>query len=232
MSVTVPAAPAGQKVYAGWLTGGPRVILQSWDTLTTVAAILDSDGAKITAGFGKWDQVAIPRGDPFTQWTGRALVEMTLAIIFDGWGVTLRSVESDIATLEALATKQGGATSPAQLRIWGPVPRAGLSWVITGLDYGDVIRDTGSGARVRQAMVVHLMEYRAETQVAQMPRAAAQPKPPQKYKVKKGDTLKTIAAKQLGSSGKWQLIAKANKGLRGIPIPKSFIGKTIKIPAK
>jgi nucleoid-associated protein YgaU len=77
-----------------------------------------------------------------------------------------------------------------------------------------------------------LLEYRAEQQVAQMPRARATPKPPTKYKVKKGDTLKSIAARLLGASNKWQVIEKANKGLRGWKIPAKFVGKTIKVPPR
>jgi nucleoid-associated protein YgaU len=79
---------------------------------------------------------------------------------------------------------------------------------------------------------VHLLEYRSEEHAATTRRAAAKPKPVQKYKVKHGDTLKSIAAKFLGNSNKWEVIAKANKGLRGWQIPRSFIGKTIKVPSK
>lgn len=216
---------------AGWLTGGHTVRIQAWAFRLEVTALLGPDGGIITAGFGDWQAVSIPRGDPFTQWQGRTLFEMTLDLMLDGWSAH-RSVEADIAKLERLATRIPGTLAPTQVRIWGPIPKPGLAWVITGIDYGDVIRDPRTGQRWRQAMTLKLMEYREETQVAQLPRAAATKKPPQKYKVKKGDTLKTIAAKYLGSSGKWQQIVKANKGLRGFNIPKSFIGKTIQIPPK
>ena len=216
---------------AGWLTGGPTVRIQAWAFALEVSALLGPDGGKLTAGLGTWQEVSIPRGDPYTQWQGRALFGMDLDLIFDGWA-TGRSVESDMAKLERLATRVPGTVSPTQVRIWGAIPKPGLAWVIASVEYGDVIRDTATGQRLRQEVTLKLMEYREETQVAQLPRATATKKPPQKYKVKKGDTLKTIAAKYLGSSGKWQQIAKANTGLRGFTIPKSFVGKTIKIPPK
>jgi len=223
--------PPSKQKGAGWLTGGHTVRIQAWAFNLEVKALLGPDGGKLTAGLGAWEEVAIPRGDPFTQWQGRTLFGMDLDLLFDGWSAQ-RSVEPDLAKLERLATRVPGTLAPTQVRIWGAIPKPGLAWVIASLDYGDVIRDPRTGSRFRQEVTLKLMEYREETQVAQLPRAKATKKPPQKYKVKHGDTLKSIAAKYLGSSGKWQQIAKANKGLRGFTIPKSFIGKTIKIPPK
>jgi LysM repeat protein len=218
-------------VHSGALVGGKYVVIQAWSVNLAVIGVLGPDGMKLTGGLGDWEEVRIPRGEPFSQWKGRALFTATLDIIFDGWGVTPRSVEPECKNLESLARRIPGMVSPSNLRIWGAVPKAGLSWVITSIDYGDVIRAPRSGARLRQQCTLHLLEYRAEATVASM-RAAATPKPPQKYKVKKGDTLKSIAAKALGSSSKWHTIEKKNKGLRGWRIPKSFIGKTILIPPK
>jgi LysM repeat protein len=222
----------GTWVHSGWLTGGKYVTIQAWSVQLKVTGILGPEGMKITSGYGEWEEVRIPRGDPYSQWKGRPLFTATLDIILDGWGANPRSIETGCKNLDTLGQRIPGMVSPTNVRIWGPVPKAGLSWVITSIDYNDVIRDPRSGVRFRQQCLVHLLEYRAEETVAAMPRAKATPKPPQKYKVKKGDTLKSIAAKLLGNSNKWQLIEKKNKGLRGFQIPKSFIGKTILVPPK
>lgn len=208
-------------------------MVQAWGLLLQFRALLGADGAKLTQAYGSWEEVPIPRGDPFIMWKGRQLYGMTLNVIFDGWGLHPKSVEPDLKTLETLATRIPGTLQPTNVRLFGAVPKAGLSWVITQVDYDSgEIRDSRSGQRLRQEVHIHLMEYRAETAVAQLPRAAATPKPPQKYKVKKGDDLKKIAAKLLGKSSKWQLIEKANKGLRGFKIPAKFIGKTLIVPPR
>jgi LysM repeat protein len=186
----------------------------------------------ITGGGPAWEEVKIPRGDSYCQWNGRQLYTANLDILFDGWGPTRRSVEPEIKTLDQLANRLPGMLTPPRLRIWGAIPKWGLAWVVTGIDYGDTIRDIHSGNRVRQACTVHLLEYNGEGAVAISPRAAAQPKAVQKYKVKRGDTLKSIAAHFLGNSNRWQVIEQANKGLRGWQIPASFIGKTILVPPK
>ena len=231
--VPYAALPKSAMSHAGGLIGSKYVIVQAWGLSLQFGGLLGPDGGKITQAFGQWEEVPVPRGDPFTMWKGRSLFAMTLDVIFDGWGVTPRSVEPEIKILETLASRIPGTLAPPNVRIWGAIPKAALSWVITQVDYDDgTIRDARTGARVRQEVHIHLLEYRDEKTVAQLKRAAATPKPPQKYKVKKGDDLKKIAAKLLGASGKWQRIEKANKGLRGWRIPKSFIGKTIKVPPK
>jgi hypothetical protein len=217
-------------VPTGQLTGGPHVRIQAWQLAIEIKAMLGENGAKLTGGFGQWDEVSVPRGDPFTVWKGRSLLAMDLDIIINGWGVSPHSVEPGIKNLETLATRISGTLEPQPIRLFGAVPHTNLPWVITSLDWGDAIRDSASGVRFRQQVTLKLLEYRAETTVANLPRATAQPKKVTKYKVKKGDDLKKIAAKLLHASGKWQLIEKANKGMRGFKLDKKWIGKTIKIP--
>jgi LysM repeat protein len=103
---------------------------------------------------------------------------------------------------------------------------------VDGVDWGDALRDPKTGRRVRQACVMHLMEYREETEIASLRAAAAPGAPPRKYTVKKGDDLKKISTKMLGKSSRWPEIEKLNPGLRGWKIPDNMIGKTIKVPAK
>lgn len=230
--VPYKALSGATMAHGGWLTGGAWVHMQAWGLQLSLTALLGADGGQITQSGGAWDEVAIPRGDPFTQWKGRQLYAMNLHLIFDGWGVRPHSVEPGLKTLETLTNRIPGTLAPTNVRMWGAIPKAGLSWVITKVTYDSCIRDPTTGERLRQEVHVELLEYRTERAVASLPRAAATPKPPQKYKVKKGDDLKKIAARLLGKSSRWPQIVKVNKGLRGFTIPKSFIGKTIKVPPR
>lgn len=215
----------------GQLTGGHHVTLQAWTVQLQVTALLGEAGGKLTAGYGAWEQVAVPRNQALTQWTGQTLLGMDLDLLFDGWGAQ-RSVEGDLAKLVKLATRQPGMLTPPSLRIFGATPAPATRWVITGLTWGDALRSFRTGQRLRQAVTVQLLQYREETDLIALPRAKAAAKPPRKYKVKRGDDLKKIAARMLGKSSRWQQIAKANKGMRGFKLGASWVGKTIKVPPR
>lgn len=213
----------------GRLTGGQKVMLQAWTVNLSVTCLLGADGAKITGGFGTWETVAVPRNLALTQWQGQALMTMDISLMIDDWH-RQNSVEPALKKLEALAVRQPGMLTPPSLRLVGPVPYPKLRWVITGIDYGDALRNKRTGARMRQELTVHLLQYRAETDLMELPRAKATAKPPRKYKVKKGDDLKELAKRFYHNAKKWQLIEKANKGMRGYKLPAKWVGKTIVIP--
>jgi len=227
---TLPPAPTRQ--VAGHLAGGHSIAIYALTRPTHVTAQLAEAGAKLTAGFGKWEEISVPRGQPFTQWIGGTLKTMDIELLLDGWH-TQKSVERTIAELEQLATVAGAQPpsgepiTPSPVRIIGAVPHAELTWVIAGIDFGDQLRDLATGARLRQALTLHLMEYVAETTVGALAAAAA----PRKYKVKHGDDLRKLAARFLGRSSRWPEIVKLNKGLRGWKLASKMIGKTILIPA-
>ena len=215
----------------GRVTGGPTITIQAWALNLSVTCLLGAEGGKLTGGFGNWEAIAVPRGDPLTQWTGRSLKTMDLDLMVDAWSRG-KSVEPQIAAIENLASRVPATLTPPALRLFGAVPYPNLKWVITGIDWGDQLRSSATGQRLRQELTLHLLEYREETQLASLPRAKAAPKPPRKYKVKRGDDLKKIATRQLGKSSRWPDIVKLNKGLRGWKLASSWIGKTIKVPGQ
>jgi len=217
----------------GHLAGGHRIFIFALGRPAKITAQLAEAGAHITGGFGKWEEVAVPRGDPFTQWAGRSLLAMDVELVLDGYAAH-RSVEADIRAVEDMATAPGprppgGApVTPPPIRIVGAVPHADLTWVIGGLDWGEMLRDLRTGARLRQALTLHLLEYVEEQTIGAMP--APQKAPPRKIKVKRGDDLKKLAARYLGKSSRWPEIVKLNKGLRGWKLPAKWVGKTVLIP--
>lgn len=236
---TTALSPASRKTVLpdrrrqGRLTGGHLVRIVALTRPAWVLALLGPSGARLTAGFGKWEEVPVPRGTPFTQWTGRSLLAMDLDLLLDGWS-NHRSVEGDIANVELFALRPGQATrgksrpTPPPVRLFGAVPHPEVTWVVAGIDWGDDLRDPHTGHRLRQGLTLHLLEYVEETSVSALP---PPPPPPRKYKVKHGDNLKTIAAKMLGKSARWHDIAKLNKGLRGWKLPRKLVGKTILVPS-
>jgi hypothetical protein len=216
----------------GRLLGGHLVGIVALTRPTVVRCLLGPGGGRITQGYGKWDEVAVPRGTPFTQWTGRGLYGMDLDLLLDGWAKH-RSVEPQVTSIEQLALlptiRPMGKTlvTPPPVRLFGAVPHPELTWVVSGIDWGDSLRDPRNGHRLRQGLTLHLLEYVEETSISALP---PPPPPPRKYKVKHGDNLKHIAAKMLGKSSRWRDIAKLNKGLRGGRLPHKWVGKTILIP--
>ena len=216
----------------GHLTGGHKVHVFALTRTAQVTALLGANGAHITTGYGKWEEVAVPRGVPFTQWTGRSLWQMDLELLLDGWSQQ-RSVEGEITQLELMALRPGIApggkplVTPPPIRIVGAVPHTELTWVVGGLDWGDCLRSFQTGQRLRQAVAMHLLEYVEETSVRALPPPAP---PPRKHKVAKGDNLKKLAARLLGKSSRWPEIVKLNKGLRGWQLGSKWVGKTILIP--
>lgn len=223
--------PSTLPAKAGHLTGGHNVVIFATNRPVKLTALLAEAGGHITGGYGKWEEVAVPRDVPLTQWIGRTLWTMDLALVLDGWH-RKRSVEGEIASIEQMALRAPGKgaplLTPPPVRIIGAVPHPELTWVISGLDWGDCLRDTHTGQRRRQAVTLHLMEYVEETKIG----ALTGTKPaPRKHKVVKGDNLKKLASKYLHKSSRWKDIAKLNKGMRGWQLGTKWVGKTILIPA-
>jgi LysM repeat protein len=233
LSARTKAQIPRSRAHQGQLTGGYTVLIYALTRPAQITALLGEAGGRITAGYGKWEEVAVPFGVPFTQWTGRSLWGMDLDLVLDGWSKQ-RSVERDIASVEALAVRPGTQrpgqpiVTPPPIRIVGAVPHPEFTWVVTGIDWGDCLRSFTTGQRLRQLVTLHLLEYVEETAVAALKQA---PPAPRKVRVVKGDNLKKLATKHLGKSSRWPDIAKLNKGMRGWKLPSKWIGKTIRVPA-
>jgi LysM repeat protein len=199
-----------------------------------VTALLGPNGFKLTAGYGKWEEVAVPRGVPFTQWDGRNLWAADIDLLLDGWS-RQASVESDITQIEYMALRPGvqpmgePLATPPPVRITGAISHPEFTWVITGIDWGDALRAFEGGHRLRQGLTLHLLEYVEETTISALP---PPPPPPRKYKVVKGDNLKKLAVKFLGKSSRWPDIVKVNNGMRGWQLGDKWVGKTIRIPGQ
>lgn len=207
-----------------------------------INALLDGEGAIVTGGYAEWEVISRPRRLGVTHWVGRSPFTMDLAIIFDGHKA-FESVETRCTNLEHLALPDDKTGIPPTVSIIkrGPsgdvphptVPHSDIKeWVVTGIDWGDNIRDI-NGHRTRQHAVVKLLRYVAVDKIqvtaAQNARAKAGTGV-RIVNVRKGDTLASIAARELGNSKRWNEIAKLNPPLRD---PNALIKiKTVKVPPK
>lgn len=194
----------------------------------TVRALRGDASPILTGGFGGWTQVARPRRKALTQWDGEQPLELTFSILFDGFE-NGQSVEADCLTLERLARQQQDGSDPPIVRHGGGMPHPELDWIVSDLSWDVDPVYSQSGNRVRQQVTVKLLEHVAAEAIptAASVAAAKSGGATKAYVVKTGDTLSSIAAKQLGDHKRWTEIATLN----GIRDPKSIrAGQRLRLP--
>ena len=133
------------------------------DPHVTLQPRLADTRVDVTAGYGGWSEIARPRRRPISFWLGSPGLRMSLPIIFDGYA-SRSSVETSIASLEKLATPSGTYSfNPPVITLNARgklVPHQDKQWVIDALQWGDAaIADPATGNRVRQAVVISLLEW-------------------------------------------------------------------------
>lgn len=208
-----------------------------------VTCLLGANGVQVQSdGYGGWSTVSRPRNVGLLTWDGFAPLTMTVDVLFDGLQDG-RSVEQDIVNLEKLAGRGpgvGSQTQPPDVTLTSHSGFASLvphnfngesvPWVVTVIDWGDMLRRRDDGHRVRQAATVtiqqHVQDKRLKAaSVAQ--RKNAHGRRHRTHIVRKGETLMSIARAEYGNADRWQDIAKAN----GIKDPRHpAIGKHLKLP--
>lgn len=198
-----------------------EVTLRSTDGRHTVTTLMGQAFPEFTEGRGGWAEVTRPRRPGVIEWVGTAPAKASLSLMFDGWR-TGTAVGTKMAALEAMAPLAPTVEPPTILitNAW-PIP-SNIPWQIQTItwDASTALRSSANMI-VRAEARIELVERRiAETVIARSSpakRAAAKTskattttKKVRTVTVKKGDTLSSIAARLLGSSAKWTLIAKAN----------------------
>lgn len=201
----------------------------------SVTVRMGNDEPKLSGGYGGWEVVPRPRRLGLTVWRGRNPFGLDIPILFDDFSGD-GSVEQDISKLERMALPPKALEEPPVVRIRGPVPRSNLLWVIADITWGASTSTVTASGRVRQEATVHLLRYFAEDTVqlqtaAQKSRDANKPKKKSGGKkmlaVTAGDSLSSIAARELGDASRWGEIADLN----GIRDPRSItIGTILRMP--
>lgn len=207
--------------------------------------------ASASSGQGGWQIIDRARKKAATEWLDYYPMVMTMDAMFDGGaGLMPNSVESQIATLETFEVPATGSFPPLPpvLIVSGPVAHTDLFWVCSKLTFpgGDdtAIRDV-NGVRTQQYFSIELTEYSPSSAITDPnlspAQQAAQGLPlgtpgglgtvapsGQNYTVIAGDTLESIAAKQLGNVLLWTQLALLN----GLPNGQILAaGTVLQLPA-
>jgi hypothetical protein len=213
----------------------------------TVQMRLGRGAPMVSGGYGGWERIPRPREVSLTQWQGRDPLAIAIPVLMDGY-MDDDSVELRLSRLERLALPHpnpGG--EPPVIRIHGPIPRDNLQCVIENIEWVNAQRND-AGKIVRWEGVVRVVHYIAAVTVKQINAAAKnrgkKKKKPRRnqsvtsslvlahanqliYVAKEGDTLSSIAARELGDWRLWQELADTNQ----IRDPSSIVaGQRIMMP--
>lgn len=181
------------------------------------------DSAPKPDGYGGWTDESRPKDKPITTWTGAPAYRQVLELLIDGYSSN-DSVLADRNLLESWARPRTGETKqPTRIKATGLVLRTDpdIQWVVENLSWGESL-SREDGALLRQEVTVSLLEYSAPDLLKVKTTGSS-------YKCKRGDTLKKIAQKQLGSSKRWTEIRDLNPKIRD-PKKRLKAGRIIKMP--
>jgi nucleoid-associated protein YgaU len=202
-----------------------KITLTSASPRRSVTALRGQTPPVITDGYGGWTLISRPHRLALTEWVGVNPFALAVSLLFDE--SVNRNVEDDIATLEQMALP-AGTSPPPVVTVAGVVPHRDKDWVIGNLAW-DPAPIYGAAGRVRHEVTVTLLEHVSADTIpsaaaAARGQVATATKP---YTVKKGDTLVSIAARQLGDYTRWPEIATLN-GLRD---PNRLtVGQRLRLP--
>lgn len=188
-----------------------------------------------TGKAGGWSEILRPRRLAISHWDGQPLEGREFTLVFDGFS-TDDSQEEQIQKLENMAKPRESGKAPPILKLDYGRMGENKHWVISDLEYGQEHRGSQLN-RVFQAITVRLVEFvDPEIQMSHVKRKKERDKDKGKgdgkgkkdgddkddrknvsrhgerkrHIVKRGDTLASIAAKQLGNANEWKRIARLN----------------------
>ena len=198
---------------------------------TTIDFVLGPTPPAFAGGYGGWETIERPKRRPLNSWKAIPARTLELDLLLDGYADG-QSKERDIAALERVATGSAN-TPPPPVQIAGPgIPGSSLTWLIDDLTWGAALIDE-SGQRTRATLQLKLVE-RIDDQLLAITNPAKNLKPAtgKRYRVKRGDTLTKIAARQLGSAKRWREIAKLNvrKGHPRRSVKDVVVGEILRLP--
>lgn len=179
--------------------------------------------AKPLAGaFGGYGSTARTGRRARTTYPGVDVSGMTIPILLDGWA-SRTSVAPDIRKLKAMASPsgEGELTPPQPVFVTGTVPAPNTWWVIQSLEPGDNIKlRDGDDAILRHDFVVTVIDPPDDGIIITNGK---------RYTVRPGDTLISIASRQLGKASRWREIT-TTSGAK-IRTPTNIkVGQIVRLP--
>lgn len=132
----------------------------SSDPPLRVLALPGETPAKITDGYGGWEDVERPNDMAFSRWSASHPYKMDISIVIDGFARNIR-VGKVVSNLERLARDPGANEEPPIIKVFGPHPRGNhVLWHIENIDWDTdkAILNT-SGYLLRAAATVSLSQH-------------------------------------------------------------------------
>lgn len=204
-----------------------------------------ADGSPIVIeGYAGWQIVPRPKNISIVEWQGRNPIAVEIPFILDYWMLDDlekhpnpgERCETMIAKLEHLAGVGTGSTQPAVCTVHsgGVIPhdfknRPTWRWVIEQLtwDRSVELRNQVTGRRMRAGGTITIRQFVTARDILRKIGPNQKARKPERYQVRKGDTLVKIANKKYKDPSKWKLIGDAN----GIRHRRQLtVGKWLKIP--
>lgn len=188
--------------FISFTSKGPRLV---------VSAFPGEGAPTVTDGYGTIETITRPLRRGLTRWTGSNPMQLSIPILLDGYRAG-RSVEPQITNLERMAAVNGGEPLEVTIDCTGDlVPHHDEhKWFITGIDFGEAVISS-RGLRLRQALTLQVtakVSATSEKSVAKRGRGSTNHA--RSYRVKAGDTLRSIARKVLGNPDRWVDIRRLN----------------------
>jgi len=197
----------------------------------TIDFLLGDGDISYSGGYGGWEEIERPKRAPIINWKGAPSRRLELPLILEGFGDD-EPVDDKLFILARLASADGMQEPPKVTVSGTAIPGAVVvQWVISELNWkATALND--SGARTRVEVSLSLIEAIGDDAIERTPKA-----PAKTYKVQKGDTLTSIAAKELGLANRWREIVNLNpeykkKGKKHKRRdPKDLVvGETLRLP--
>lgn len=192
---------------------------------TEINCYLGDTAPKVIDGYGGWTVIARNRNRGLTEWTGNNPVAIEITFLMDDWAAQ-KSVEQDMRDLERMAGIDLGMREPPKVH-WDANAMhdnheaSQLLWVIEDLTWDTNMSRNRDGETVRASGTMTLREFVGDVFII----GAAE----KTYKVRKGDTLMSIAKKKLGKASRWKEIKNLNPGK--VRDPRHLkVGITLKLP--
>lgn len=201
-----------------------------------IESLLGDGPWNLTSGWGGWNVIAKPRDLGTTEFDGSTPFTLQGPIMLDGFSEG-DSVEHQIRVIQALGEVAKHEEEPPLVKLSGSIPGTQYTWVLNDIAWGDHIRRPSDNARIRAAAQLTFLQYVPDVGLRKIPASKKQRdknsdkkrgSKKKTYRIKKGDTLQSIAHDQLHDSKRWHEIARLNH----IRDPKhpGKVGSTIKLP--
>lgn len=211
---------------AGEVEVAPQHLVLRCDALRLDMTILMGETPPtITDGLGGYTAQERARDVAMSRWDGVSMLKMDVALLLDGVKRN-KSQSQRLSNLKQLGrNRKDPGTPPPPFRLYGPFAESGVEWVLESMEFGEAEYNE-EGILVRQSIVLHCQEWvspdvlkiynkrkrkKGKGSSAKNFDDRGLPGPLlAKYTVKKGDTLRTIAAHFYKDGDKWTIIGKAN----------------------